>query len=92
MKQRVEGVPTFHEVLPLEVEYPSHNVAEYIESPGRKISTKKNEYDYFRNQDRKNQVTYDDLANQAKGLKIIGRKKVRTLSDLSGNKGMVYEL
>ena len=92
LKQRVEGPPTFHEVLPLDVEYPSHDVAEYIESPDRKAGTKKNDYDYFRNQDRKNQVTYDDLSNQAKGLRIIGHKKVRTSTDLAGNKGMVYEL
>ena len=82
LKQRVEGAPTFHEVLPLDIEYPSHNTSVH----------NKSNFDYFRNQDRKNQVNYDDFTNQAKGLKVIGRKKVRTSSDLAGNKGMVYEL
>ena len=82
LKQRVEGPPTFNEVLPIDVEYPSHNTSVH----------NKSEYDYFRNQDSKNKVVYDDFANQAKGLKVIGRKKVRTTSDLAGNKGMVYQL
>ena len=82
LKQRVEGPPSFQEALPLDIEYPSHNTS---------VNNKRN-YDYFRNQDRKNQVVYEDLANQARGLKVMGRKKIRTSFDLAGNKGMVYEL
>ena len=82
LKQRVEGPPIFHEALPLDIEFPSHNTSEHSKS----------NYDYFRNQDNKNQVAHDDFANHARGLKVNGRKKVRTSSDLAGNKGMVYEL
>ncbi|MEA0553778.1 hypothetical protein U1P98_07590 [Lysinibacillus irui] len=82
LRQRVEGAPTLHQVLPLDIEYPSHNTSVH----------NKSNYDYFRNQDRKNQVSYDDFANQARGLQVIGRKKIQTSSDLAGNKGMVYEL
>ncbi len=82
LKQRVEGPPKFNEVLPIDVEYPSHNTSAH----------NKTNYDYFRNQDQENQVAYEDFSNQAKGLKVIGRKKVRTTSDLAGNKGMVFQL
>lgn len=82
LRQRKEGPPRIHEVLPLDIEYPSYNTSVH----NKKI------YDYFRNQDRKNQVAYEDFANQARGLKVIGRKKVKTTSDLVGNKGMVYQL
>ncbi|MEQ6856086.1 hypothetical protein AAHH17_16520 [Lysinibacillus capsici] len=82
LRQRVEGAPKLLEVLPLDIEYPSHNTSVH----------NKSNYDYFRNQDRKNQVSYDGFVNQARGLQVVGRKKVRTSSDLAGNKGMVYEL
>ncbi|MGA4517218.1 hypothetical protein ACPA0F_08010 [Solibacillus silvestris] len=82
LRQRVEGAPIINEDLPFDLEYPSYNTA---------VHNKKN-YDYFRNQDRKNQVAYGDFANQSKGLQIIGRKKVKTSSDLASNKGTVYEL
>jgi hypothetical protein len=91
LRQHTEGPPTFHEVLPLEVEYPSHNTSEYIESPKNRTKSKKNDYDYFRNQDKKNLVAYDDFTNQARGLQSTGRKKIATSSDLAGNKGMVFE-
>lgn len=82
LKQRKEGPPMLHEDLSLDIEFPSYNTSEH----------NKGNYDYFRNQDRKNQVAYDDFANHARGLTANGRKKVRTSSDLTGNKGMVYEL
>lgn len=95
LRQRVEGPPTKFsmdkEYASLEEEYPSHQVSDRIESPSKK-KYKKKDYDYFRNQDRKNQVAYDDFNNQARGLQAVGRKKVKTSSDLAGNKGMVYEL
>ncbi|MGG0666951.1 hypothetical protein ABE073_00220 [Lederbergia citrisecunda] len=85
LQQRVEGPPlTFsldNKVSSFEEEYPSHKTSEAL-----------NGYDYFRNQDKKNMIYYDDLTNQAGGMRASGRKKVIVNSELLGNKGMVYQL
>ncbi len=82
LRQRKEGPPSFHGVLTIDVEYPAYSTSVHNQY----------KYDYFRNQDIKYQVTYDDFANQAKGLRVSGRTKIRTLPDSTVNKGMVYEL
>ncbi|PIC73326.1 hypothetical protein [Sporosarcina sp. P17b] len=95
LRQRKQGPPSTFSMdkacESIEDEYPSHQTAASIESAGNK-QAKKNEYDYFRNQDKKNLVCYEDFSNQAKSMRVSGRKKVVTNSELLGNKGMVYQI
>jgi len=85
LKQRTDGPPLRFfmdkEAASMEEEYPSHKTSEAL-----------NGYDYFRNQDKKNLVSYDGFANQAGGMRASGRKKIVASSELLGNKGMVYQL
>jgi len=95
LEQRKEGPPIKFsidkEYESMEEEYPSHGTSAYLESPGSQRA-KKNDYDYFRNQVKKNLVSYEDFGNQTKGMRVNGRKKVSTSTDLLGNKGMVDQL
>jgi len=88
LKQRVEGPPTFNEVLPIDVEYPCHYASDCATS-----SVKNNckiDEDYFRRQDKNNRVFHHDFSNHAAGLYAVGRKKVPTDSTSVCNKRLVH--
>lgn len=79
LRQRTEGKPVFTEDVATEYEYPSHEVS----------NNKKGKYDYFSEQDRKNNVSYDDFSSYSVSLKTTGTKKAITNSDSTSNKKAV---